>query len=530
MRALAIEAFYSDFVAPGVDATGAWAEIDFNTPLATRLAKDWSYLGHRMSERFDVVVVGSGAGGGVVAGELADRGRRVLLLELGPHRTAADFTRWEAKATHDLWWPIRFALIDGGAGGAVGADRPVAASAAATTINTKVALRAHAKDLAKWHEASGLVGSSGAPFGASDLDPHYDRVEQRLGVRERTDWPKSVRTVEPAFRALGSQLEPVRSYTDANCMSCGSCLQGCPTNAGKSTLNTYIHDAWAAGRLELRADARVDRVVIEDGEATGVEYVDGDGTLRRVDAGAVVVAAGTLNTPQLLMRSGLPDSPSSRLVGRNLGFHPVRLVFGLFDEPQDAHMVYPITAHAMGHQHDEDGGFVIEATTIMDPIGFATTVEDENGPLWGDALVETLRGFRRWIGLLVDGERRQQRQRAARRERRGVVRGRVHDERERERMDGALDFTREVLRAAGASSVRWTGLITTHVQGTCRMGSDPERSVVDADGQSWDVKRLYVGDGSLVPRTLSVNPSLTIMALASRLADHLHDDPHGYLS
>ncbi len=101
---------------------------------------------------------------------------------------------------------------------------------------------------------------------------------------------------------------------------------------------------------------------------------------------------------------------------------------------------------------------------------------------------------------------------------------------ERERMDGALDFSRDVLRAAGASSVRWTGLITTHVQGTCRMGSDPERSVVDSDAQSWDVKRLYVGDGSLVPRTLSVNPSLTIMALADRLADHLDADPHGYLS
>ena len=112
----------------------------------------------------------------------------------------------------------------------------------------------------------------------------------------------------------------------------------------------------------------------------------------RVDAGAVVVAAGTLNTPQLLLRSGLPDSPSSRLIGRNLGFHPARLVYGLFDEPQDAHMVYPITAHAMGHQHDEDGGFVIEATTIQDPIGFATTIEDENGPLWGAALVETVRG------------------------------------------------------------------------------------------------------------------------------------------
>ena len=76
-------------------------------------------------------------------------------------------------------------------------------------------------------------------------------------------------------------------------------------------------------------------------------------------------------------------------------------MYGLFDEPQDAHMVYPITAHAMGHQHDEDGGFVIEATTIQDPIGFATTLEDENGPLWGAPLVEALRGFRRWIGLLA---------------------------------------------------------------------------------------------------------------------------------
>ena len=151
----------------------------------------------------------------------------------------------------------------------------------------------------------------------------------------------------------------------------------------------------------------------------------------RVDAGVVVVAAGTLNTPQLLLRSGLPDSPSSRLVGRNLGFHPVRLVFGLFDEPQDAHMVYPITAHAMEHQHDEDGGFVIEATTMMDPIGFATTVEDENGPLWGDALVETLRGYRRWIGMLAMVERRQQRQRDRRRGRRGVLRRRVHGRRAR---------------------------------------------------------------------------------------------------
>jgi choline dehydrogenase-like flavoprotein len=481
-----------------------------------------------VSERFDVVVVGSGAGGGVIAGELADRGRRVLLLEAGPHKTAADFTRWEAKATHELWWPIRFALVNGGTGGVMPllGGRCVGGT---TTVNTKVALRAHAKDFAKWRDAGGLEGEGGAPFGPSDLAPHYDAVEARLGVRERSDWRKSVHTVEPAFRALGAPLEPVMSYTDVNCMSCGSCLQGCPTNAGKSTLNTYIHEAWATGRLELRPNAQVERVVIDDGEATGVEYTGADGTLRRVDAGVVVVAAGTLNTPQLLLRSGLPDSPSSRLVGRNLGFHPVRLVFGLFDEPQDAHMVYPITAHAMKHQHDDDGGFVIEATTMMDPIGFAINVEDENGPLWGEALVETLRGFRRWIGMLA----------MVSDDNNGTVT--VGDDGvetvtadftdvELKRASDALDFSRNVLREAGATTVRWTSLISTHVQGTCRMGSDPERSVVDSDGQSWDVKRLYVGDGSLVPRTLSVNPSLTIMALADRVADHLHRDPHGYLA
>ena len=107
-----------------------------------------------MSERFDVVVVGSGAGGGVVAGELAQHGRSVLLLELGPYRTAVDFARWEARATHELWWPIRFAMPAGEWGPgpvALVAGRCVGGS---TTINTKVAMRADAEDLSKWHEAA----------------------------------------------------------------------------------------------------------------------------------------------------------------------------------------------------------------------------------------------------------------------------------------------------------------------------------------------------------------------------------------
>lgn len=478
-----------------------------------------------MRDEFDVVVVGSGAGGGVVAGELAQCGRDVLLLETGPHRTAADFTRWEAKATHDLFWPLRLAPLADGDVLAFLAGRCVGGT---TTINTKVALRAHERDVAKWHPATGLTSDGNEPFAAADLDPYYDRVEEQLGVRERRDWTKSVFTIEKGFRALGAELEPVRSYTDADCMSYGSCLQGCPTNGGKSTMNTYIHAALARGLLELRAEATVERVLIEDSaagpEATGVEYVDEAGVSRTVRARVVVVAAGALNTPQLLIRSGLRGAS----IGRHVGLHPLRLVYGLFDEPQDAHIVYPITAHCMDHQLDEDGGFVIEATTIQDPIAFATTLCDEEGPLWGPRLVEAVRAFRHWSGVLamVNDENNA-----------AVI---VDDDgRERfevdfqptelERIDAAFRFSRDVLEAAGATKVCWTGLTSTHVQGGCRMGDDPARSIVDRDGESHDVRRLFVGDASLIPRTLSVNPSLTIMALATRLAEHLEADPSGYL-
>ena len=233
-----------------------------------------------MSERYEIIVVGSGAGGGVVAAELAEAGRSVLLLECGPHRSAADHMRWEARATHELWWPVAFAEPPA-------AEQPPLAMfrgrcvGGTTTINTKVALRPGEQDYEKWHAAAGLANDRGEPFGEPDLLPYLERVEQRLGVRERSDWQLCVKTVEPGFAALGAELEPVMSYTDANCMRCGSCLQGCPTNAGKSSLNAYIQPAVVHGGLELRADCEVRRVLIEQrdrgAEATGVEYVDAHG-------------------------------------------------------------------------------------------------------------------------------------------------------------------------------------------------------------------------------------------------------------
>lgn len=470
-----------------------------------------------MNTEYDVVVVGSGAGGGVVASELAQAGRRILLLEAGPHLTSGHFRRWEAKASHDLYWPLRFAPLPGGDALTFLSGRCVGGS---TTINTKVALRAHERDIAKWHRATGLTNDQDEPFALADLDEYYARVEKLLGVRPRSDWEKCVYTAQKGFRALGADLEPVDSYTDAKCMSYGSCLQGCPTDGGKSTMNTYIARALAGAGLELRTGVQVDRVLADDTggrrRARGVEYVDAAGRRQTASARFVVVAAGALNSPLLLMRSGLAGAQ----VGRHVGLHPLRLVYGLFDEIQDAHRVYPITAHCMKFQTDEAGGFVIEASTIMDPIAFATTVRDAGGPLWGERLVRTLRGYRRFNGLLamVNDENNAS----------VAVDADGHERievdlqpSETARLAAALRFSREVLEAAGAREVYWTGLISTHTQGGCRMGDDPARSVVDRHCESHEVKDLFVGDASVLPRTLSVNPSLTVMALATRLAERL---------
>jgi choline dehydrogenase-like flavoprotein len=407
-----------------------------------------------------------------------------------------------------------------------------------TVINTKVALRPDAHDYGKWHEATGLIGGGGEPFGEADMAPHFERVEHRLGVRERSDWQQCIHTVVPGFEALGAKLEPVMSYTDENCMRCGSCLQGCPTNAGKSTLNTYIHPPWARGRLDLRAECEVRRVLIEDRgsgpEATGVQYAGPDGTLRTAQSDVVVVAAGALGTPGLLIRSGAHEavagSPSGALIGRHLGFHPNRLVAGLFDEIQDAHMVYPISAHCMKFRHDEDGGFVVEASTVQDPIGFATGLCDEQGmPIWGEELVQTLRRYR-YVTSLLTMTNDENNGIASVDENGTDVYSFQWTEEERERDKRALEFAREVLLASGARRVFQTDPVSTHLQGGCRMGSDPSRSVVDANAELHDVRRLFVGDSSVMPRVPAVNPSLTIMALASRLADHLDRGEHGYFS
>ena len=238
-----------------------------------------------------------------------------------------------------------------------------------------------------------------------------------------------------------------------------------------------------------------------------------------------MLAAGSLNTPEILLRTfenaGL-DTPSARVVGRTLGLHPARLVYGRFDEPQDCHLAYPITAHCL-----DRAGFLVEATTIQDPVSFAESLVDaQNRPLWGARLRSAVGAYRHWAGLLVMATDDNTGQIDLGPADDVVVRKRFSPL-ERRRLDDALTFAVAVLRAAGAREVLWTGLSTTHMQGSAPMGDDPARSVVNGRGESHDVRGLYVGDGSLIPASLSVNPSLTIMALAELVAEGLADRAEG---
>lgn len=476
---------------------------------------------------WDAVVVGSGAGGGIVASRLASPGRRILLIETGKHYPASAFNKWELQARKQLWNPPRFARTrdDGTRSVSLVCGRSVGGT---TNINTKVGIRAQEQDYRKWYEAVGLVGDGGKPFGPQDLDPWFEVVEKQMRVRLRTDWGHSVHVLEKGFNARGASLESVTAYTDTTCESCGSCTTGCMTNSGSTTQNRYIEPAMASRQLEVMPETTVTSVLTAQRggrrEVIGVEARGADGNVMRIEAPVVILAAGAMVTPQLLQLSGLDNlgTTASSLIGQTLGTHTERLCLGRYDQIMDAHIVYPITAHCADFADDDKGGYTVEATTVQDPIAQASSLVDDNfAPLWGSRLSEMMNAYRYLAGTLIMTNDSNVGTIKATEDLRGEIDMRI-PEADQKRLDESAEFAREVQYAAGAKDVVFSGYFSAHVQGSVRMGSDPERSSCDANAQLWDVDGLYIGDSSLIPRTLTFNPSLTIMAFAERLANHLN--------
>ncbi|GAA2399431.1 GMC family oxidoreductase [Actinomadura vinacea] len=480
----------------------------------------------------DVCVVGSGAGGSVIAARMAQAGRSVIVLEAGPYRNEADFDQLESTGA-------RMYLGGGGLWSEQGEIGLLAGSTlgGGTVINSMVCLRTPMDVRREWASA-GLDGLDGP-----DFDAHLDRVWGRLGVNtEATRFNVNTEHMIKGLTACGYAHErlPRNASPDDDPKLCGYCNAGCQQGHKRSTLSTYLEDAAAAGARFL-TDCHVDRILVEHGRAAGVEGVAAGRVPLVVRAPTIVVAAGGIESPALLLRSGI-GGPAT---GRHLRLHPAWMVTGVYDEPIEAWHGQIQAAVSFDLTHCESGvGFLVE-TLGLSPAVWAANTPFTDGIRHRDELLK-LRHMASWHGVCHDhGTGRVVLDRAGR----ALVRWRLDDDIDRRvALRAHLEIAR-MHRAAGAREVfpfhwngpRWregedfeafldalravppdeyTGF-SAHQMSSCRMGADPSRSVADGRGELHDVPGVWIGDASALPGAPGVNPMITIMALAERTAERM---------
>ena len=469
----------------------------------------------------DVCVIGSGAGGAVAAAELAEGGLRVVLLEEGPARGRADATGRPRDTLPRLY-------RDGGQVATIGRPPlmlPLGRGTGGTTfVNSGTCFRTPPSVLARWRDEHGIDGLTDAVF---------ERVEEAIGVAEVT--PELAGRNAATIRRGAERLGWSGGYLRRNARGCrgsGVCAFGCPTGAKQHVGEVYVPRALEAGAA-LVTDARAERILVRDGRAVGVAAVRGDRDAARltVHADMVVVAAGAIHTPLLLARSGL----GSAALGRHLTVHPATAVWGVFDEPVDMSRGVPQSYYVDEFAGD---GFVFEG--IAGPPDYLALA----APFAGDALRELMLGHRHvaQCGLMISDRSRG---RVASVLGRPVVRYDLCGHDTRTFHAGLLRLV-ELMWAAGARRVvlpvarvpelrdgdssplrdldlqpRDLKLMGFHPLGTARAHRDPAHGVVDGDLALHGVRGVHVADGAAVPGPLGVNPQITIMALATRLAHHL---------
>jgi choline dehydrogenase-like flavoprotein len=494
----------------------------------------------------DAVVIGSGAGGGVVAGELALAGKSVVVLEKGGYNNEANFTLQEAQANPELYLK-RGTLTSKDLGVIVLAGSTLGGG---TVVNWMTSFRTPDYVLGEWEQTSGLKNV----FTGSALQNSFAAVEQRINVNtENSAHNKQNQLLVDGCQALGYHHEVIRRNAVDCQQRCGTCGFGCRYGAKQSTMKTYLQDAFDHGaRIVVRCNA--DKVLIEGGQAVGVEATVTDTTSGKthrltVRAKTVIVAAGAINSPALLLRSGL-DNPN---IGQHLKLHPVSIIAGIYPEKVHAWQGVMQSAYSDQFAHlDGNYGYKLEVPpTHPGLLGLATSWFSAreyrdmmtNTPNIGTFIVlsrdkgEGAITLDRYGEPVIDymvcvydrnhilhGLRQATRAHFAAGAKAVLS---VHSKRtymERPE-DGIVTeqqyrvYNRQLERhGMGANRVM---MFTAHQMGTCRMGADPKTSVTDVHGQVYGVKGLFVCDGSLFPSASGVNPMLSIMGLTHQAAQFI---------
>ncbi|HKU42620.1 MAG TPA: GMC family oxidoreductase [Polyangiales bacterium] len=524
-----------------------WAALGYPGPLraAPNVPKPIQPLEIRADEMTldtEVCVVGSGAGGGVIAGELARRGRDVVVLEAGGYFNEADFTHLELWSHRNMYWRGGYnPTIDDNV-------RMIAGSAlgGGTLINWENCLRPPDWVRDEWEREHGLDGLASPEFTA-----HIDGVWQRLLVNDAcSDLNGPHLRFEAGARRLGYSFARTFRNVDPSkydAETAGFHGYGDITGSRQSTLNTYLQDAHALGaRIVVRA--RGQRILTDAGRACGVEAIctRADGRLAKltVRAKTVVVACGALETPALLLRSGM----GGPVAGQYLRLHPCVALTARYGEDQAAWWGPPQAAVC-----DEfarlrgDHGFLIEGTHFS----LATSAAATPWHSGADHKLRMLETNRQATLIAIVRDRGWGRVTVAadgsslhsypvddpldlEHMRRGLVEiGRIHEAAGAEeiRGSGRLETT---IWQRGQDLESWLqqlqvsprdanaqGIFSAHQMGSARMGKDPNHSVANPDGELHDVKGVWIGDTSAFPTAPGVNPMITCMSLASRTASRI---------
>ena len=521
----------------GVDAPERWPELEYPGPrgdAASGCERERPLALARLrpaGDSADVVVIGSGAGGGVAAAMLAERGFDVLLLEAGRAWSAGDADQLEGPAMRDLYLEHGLCATE---------DLGIAVLAGAclgggTTVNWCTSLRLRPSVAQEWSRHLGYDV-------AAELAPHYAAVEARLETAPASWHNAQNAALLRGCKALGWTAAAMPRNATPDCPpGCGYCGFGCAYGRKASTPRTFLRDAVARG-ARVVVEARVERVLLERGAVVGVRGTAGPE--RRpftVRTPRVVAAAGSLRTPALLARSGVTASA----LGRHLHLHPVSAIIAEFDDPVDP-WLGPMQSAYCDAFAELDGAYGVTVETAPTHPGLQAIGIPWEG---AGAHAESMRDARRSAALIVLVRDRD----GGRVGLRGEVPGiayRLSSYDARHLAEG-LVRTAELAFAAGARRVRtlhavpltlerWSradaerrmregiaqrglapnriGLFSAHQMGSARLRARLAEGVGDPDGRVHGTRGLWIGDASAFPAASGVNPMMTVMAMARRTA------------
>jgi len=519
------------------------------------------------NEIVDAVVIGTGAGGAPLLARLSSAGLRVVALEAGRNwNPATDFATDELEQAKLYWLAER--LSSGDMPVAFGANNSGTGVGGSMLHWGAYVPRADPRDL-RMHSEFGV--SADWPLDYNDLLPYYEEVESFLGVSGPALYPwddtrryplppialnAPAQAMQRGCAAIGLTTAPApiaavsRDFTGPvtpggahdgalsaagyplrhACINRGYCHQGCRNGAKASMDVTYLPVAVSRG-AEIRPETFVHGFEQDptSGHITAVLYRDAAGVDHRQRTRAVFLCAGGVETPRLLLHTGLGNSSGE--VGRNFMAHVATQVWGTFDEEMRPNKGFPaslITEDTLrAPDADFAGGYLIQPLGIV-PITWATQVA-RGRELWGQPLLDYLDQYNFVAGIGINGDTLPHEDNrlvlsdepdpAARGT--GMPKPRVafsyHGN--EQRMSAHAERTmNSIWQAAGARDL-WTFERNAHTLGTCRMGADAATSVVNPVGQSWQIPNLWLADSSVFPSALPANPALTIMALSLRTAD-----------